>query len=73
MSAAANTRALRFWRIPFCAPFSYFHWLRQKDNIGNFVLEKLKEHQDELCVAFLSAGLKNIILPGEIRDIMNRC
>ena len=29
------------------------------------------EVQEEYCVEFLNSGIKDIILPGEIRDIMN--
>ncbi|SHK73491.1 Regulator of protease activity HflC, stomatin/prohibitin superfamily [Anaerocolumna jejuensis DSM 15929] len=45
--------------------------LEQKDSLASFVLEKLREKQDSLFVEFTDAGLKDIILPGEIRDIMN--
>ncbi|MDR2695359.1 MAG: slipin family protein [Deltaproteobacteria bacterium] len=45
--------------------------LRQKDSIGGFVLEKLKAREGEFFVKFFDAGVKDIILPGEIRDIMN--
>lgn len=31
----------------------------------------LKGKEDMFCVNFLTAGIKDIILPGEIRDIMN--
>ena len=36
-----------------------------------FVFEKLKSKEKELFVEFKDAGVKDIILPGEIRDIMN--
>ncbi|SHO49164.1 slipin family protein [Anaerocolumna xylanovorans] len=45
--------------------------LEQKDSLAGFVLEKLREKQDSLFIEFTDAGLKDIILPGEIRDIMN--
>ena len=45
--------------------------LRQKDSIGTQVLADIKTHEAELYVQFESAGIKDIILPGEIRDIMN--
>ena len=35
------------------------------------MLEKLKERQEEYCVEMTGAGIKDIILPGEIREIMN--
>ncbi len=46
--------------------------LEQKDTIAVIVLEKLREKQGSLFVEFTDAGLKDIILPGEIREIMNR-
>lgn len=45
--------------------------LAQKEEIGACVLERLKECQEEYCVEVTGAGIKDIILPGEIRDIMN--
>lgn len=45
--------------------------LEQKDSLAGLVLEKLREKQKSLFVEFTDAGLKDIILPGEIRDIMN--
>jgi len=45
--------------------------LRQKDSIGQEVLTEIKTREAELYVNFESAGVKDIILPGEIRDIMN--
>ena len=46
--------------------------LKKKDEIGEFCLNKLKEKQKNLGVEFISAGVKDIILPGEIKDILNR-
>lgn len=45
--------------------------LRQKDSIGGLVLEKLRQREKEFFVAFTDAGVKDIVLPGEIREIMN--
>ena len=45
--------------------------LEQKEEISGFIFERLKDAQGEYCVEFLNAGIKDIILPGEIRDIMN--
>ncbi len=45
--------------------------LEQKDAIAAFVLEQLRSGQESLSVQFIDAGLKDIILPGEIREIMN--
>jgi regulator of protease activity HflC (stomatin/prohibitin superfamily) len=51
--------------------FQFDQLLEQKASIANFVLKQLQEKQSSLFVEFASAGLKDIILPGEIRDIMN--
>lgn len=45
--------------------------LEQKEEISRFVLEKMKERESDYCVEVTAAGIKDIILPGEIRDIMN--
>lgn len=45
--------------------------LENKDQISEFVLKRLKEKESMLFVIFFDAGVKDIILPGEIRDIMN--
>lgn len=45
--------------------------LENKEQISAYVLEKLRIKQKELYVEIVDAGVKDIILPGEIRDIMN--
>lgn len=45
--------------------------LAQKEEIGGFLRERMEEIQEEYCVRIYSVGIKDIILPGEIRDIMN--
>jgi len=45
--------------------------LEQKNDIADALLEKLRSEQDCLFVEFKEAGIKDIILPGEIRGIMN--
>ena len=51
--------------------FRFDELLEQKDSIAAFVLKQLQAKQDTLFVEFSDAGLKDIVLPGEIRDIMN--
>ena len=55
----------------FTGKYRFDELLRQKDSIGGFILEKLRERENEFYVKFHDAGVKDIILPGEIRDIMN--
>ncbi|MNZ85253.1 SPFH domain / Band 7 family protein [compost metagenome] len=45
--------------------------LRMKRDIATFVLARLNEQAEHYGVQFFSAGLKDIILPGDIKDIMN--
>ncbi|REE80212.1 SPFH domain/Band 7 family protein [Paenibacillus taihuensis] len=45
--------------------------LRMKHEIGAFVHNRLSEQQEEYGVQFLSAGVKDIILPGDVKDILN--
>lgn len=45
--------------------------LENKDQMSAFVFDKLKNKEKELFVEITDAGVKDIILPGEIREIMN--
>lgn len=45
--------------------------LELKESISKEVFAKMKEKENAFYVEFLSAGIKDIILPGEIKDIMN--
>lgn len=45
--------------------------LRMKQEIATFVLSRLNEQSEHYGVQFVAAGLKDIILPGEIKDILN--
>ncbi|BBH19070.1 peptidase [Paenibacillus baekrokdamisoli] len=45
--------------------------LRMKQEIAGFVLSRLQEKQADYGVEFLSSGLKDIILPGDVKDILN--
>ena len=45
--------------------------LENKEHMTAVVFERLKSKEKELFVEFKDAGVKDIILPGEIRDIMN--
>jgi regulator of protease activity HflC (stomatin/prohibitin superfamily) len=55
----------------YVGEFKFDELLENKNSIAEIVLKKLQEKQEALFVEFLDAGLKDIILPGEIRDIMN--
>ncbi|MDL2297971.1 slipin family protein [Synergistaceae bacterium OttesenSCG-928-D05] len=45
--------------------------MEKKERVAGDVLALLKTREEEFYVTFLFAGLKDIILPGEVREIMN--
>jgi regulator of protease activity HflC (stomatin/prohibitin superfamily) len=45
--------------------------LATKQEVGNYVLEKLQEKSSDFGVAFLFAGVKDVVLPGEMKEILN--
>lgn len=45
--------------------------LQKKKEVGHYVLHKLKEKNSEFGVEFLYAGVKDVILPGDIKEILN--
>ena len=45
--------------------------LENKEQMSQFVYERLKAKEGALFVEVVDAGVKDIILPGEIREIMN--
>jgi regulator of protease activity HflC (stomatin/prohibitin superfamily) len=47
-------------------------WLSKKEEIGSFVLEKLEDKGKSLGLTFHYAGVKDIVLPDEIKTILNQ-
>lgn len=45
--------------------------LRMKQEIAAFVLSRLNEKSEDYGVKFFAAGVKDIILPGDIKEILN--
>lgn len=46
--------------------------LDSKEKVGNFVLNVLRSKSDKLGIQVSQAGIRDIILPGEVKDIMNQ-
>ncbi len=46
--------------------------LEKKDAVAKYVMESLKEKSAQLGVAIKDCGVRDIILPGEVKDIMNQ-
>ena len=45
--------------------------LESKEAMSDYILSRLKAKEAELFVEFSDAGVKDVILPGEVREIMN--
>lgn len=45
--------------------------LANKEEMSKYVFDRLKARESEFFVEIIDAGVKDVILPGEIRDIMN--
>lgn len=45
--------------------------LEKRQDVANAVLTELKKEEQLLGIEFIKAGIKDVILPGEIRDILN--
>jgi len=56
----------------FASAFTLDEILQKKEEAGPSILEKVKTKMQDLGVHAIEAGLKDIILPGEIREIMNQ-
>lgn len=46
--------------------------LEKKEEVGQFILERLKKSAGDWGIEFSGAGIKDVILPGEIKDILNK-
>lgn len=45
--------------------------LAQKHEIGTIILNTVRSKQDQFGIEFMEAGVKDIILPGDIKEILN--
>ncbi|WP_042200847.1 slipin family protein [Paenibacillus camerounensis] len=45
--------------------------LKQKEDVATFILSRIQEKEEAFGVRFLGAGVKDVILPGEMKDILN--
>ncbi|SDE48459.1 SPFH domain / Band 7 family protein [Paenibacillus sp. UNCCL117] len=45
--------------------------LKRKEDIASFILSRIRDKSEEFGVQFLSAGVKDVILPGEMKDILS--
>ncbi|MET0466176.1 MAG: slipin family protein [Chitinophagaceae bacterium] len=56
----------------YVAGFTLDELLEKKDSISAFVLAQVKAKAENLGVVVLGFGIRDIILPGDVKDIMNQ-
>lgn len=56
----------------YVAGFSFDELLEKKDSIVPFVLQSVKEKAEALGVEVNGFGIRDIILPGDVKEIMNQ-
>ncbi|MCL1935807.1 MAG: slipin family protein [Defluviitaleaceae bacterium] len=56
----------------YIAKYTLDEILKNKHEIGAKVLENLKQKEKNYFVTFLDSGIKDIILPGDIKEILNQ-
>ena len=52
--------------------FTIDELLEKKEEIGSYISEKVKESCENIGVSIIYCGIKDVILPGEIKDILNQ-
>ena len=56
----------------YVAGFSFDEVLEKKDSIVPFVLARVKEKAEELGMVISDFGIRDIVLPGDVKEIMNQ-
>jgi len=56
----------------FVAGYTFDELLEKKESLASIVLEQIKEKATGLGVEVLNFGIRDIILPGDVKEIMNQ-
>ena len=56
----------------FVATVSFDELLEKRDSLAPFILKQVRENAAELGINVQSFGIRDIILPGDMKDIMNQ-
>lgn len=56
----------------YIAGYSFDEMLEKKDALAPFVLQQVKEKAEALGIEVTGFGIRDIILPGDVKDIMNQ-
>ncbi len=56
----------------YVAGYNFDELLEKKESIAPFILQSVKEKAEALGVEVSSFGIRDIVLPGDVKEIMNR-
>jgi regulator of protease activity HflC (stomatin/prohibitin superfamily) len=56
----------------YIAGFSFDELLEKKESIAPFILQSVKQNAEQLGIAVKDFGIRDIILPGDVKEIMNQ-
>ena len=56
----------------YIAGFSFDELLEKKESIAPFILQRVQQNAEALGVAVKDFGIRDIILPGDVKEIMNQ-
>ncbi|MGN7787645.1 slipin family protein [Niabella sp. 22666] len=64
--------ALQLVLREYISGYNFDELLEKKDAIGTFVMQSIQEQATALGIEVLSFGIRDIILPGDVKEIMNQ-
>lgn len=64
--------ALQLALREYIAGYSFDELLEKKDSIAPFILQSVQRSTEALGVAVIDFGIRDIILPGDVKEIMNQ-
>lgn len=56
----------------YISGFSFDELLEKKENMVPFILQRVKEKAEALGIEVIGFGIRDIILPGDVKEIMNQ-
>ena len=65
-------QAIQLGLREFIGNMNFDDLMSDKNSVTNYIIQKYQAQFQEIGLKLIDAGMKDIILPGEIREIMNR-
>ncbi|WP_291078470.1 MULTISPECIES: slipin family protein [unclassified Empedobacter] len=65
-------QAIQLGLREFIGNMNFDDLMSDKNSVTNYIIQKYQAEFQEIGLKLIDAGMKDIILPGEIREIMNR-